>query len=76
MTPLSADCFACGRKLRQAALRKATTADGQIVEVGPNCLKHVKAAGTKGYQPPIGGPLLFEYKAKERSRENPSTKRS
>jgi len=38
----------------------ADTRDGQTVFVGPECFKHIRAAGDEGYQPPLGGPRLFE----------------
>ena len=51
-------CFACDRKLgRNPCL--ADTRDAQIVYVGTECYKLIKAAGEAGYQPPKGGPRLY-----------------
>jgi hypothetical protein len=51
-------CFACDRKLgRNPCL--ADTRDAQIVYVGSECFKLIKAAGEVGYQPPKGGPRLY-----------------
>jgi hypothetical protein len=33
--------------------------DEQTVFVGPDCFKRVESGGSKGYQPPLGGPRLF-----------------
>lgn len=52
-------CFACGRKLGKHP-RMVDTRDAQIVCVGRDCFALVKSAGAKGYQPPGGGPRLFE----------------
>ena len=53
-----AECFACGRKLPKAkAPKEAFTADGQMVWVGPDCARLIARIG--GYQPPLGGPRLF-----------------
>ena len=37
------------------------TADdgGQIQYVGPECFRKIKAAGSAGFQPPLGGPRLY-----------------
>lgn len=53
-------CFACDRKLLSRRF-KADTRDGQIVDVGPDCYKLIKATGEQGYQPPLGGPRLYPY---------------
>jgi hypothetical protein len=34
--------------------------DEQTAFVGSDCFKKVRAAGAEGYQPPLGGPKLFE----------------
>ena len=52
-------CFACDRPFRSSARWSVKTADGQWVYVGPDCYRHVEAAGELGYQPPLGGPRLF-----------------
>jgi len=37
----------------------ADTRDDQVVKVGPDCFKHVRAGGALGWQPPRGGPRLY-----------------
>lgn len=44
-------CFACGKVIRRKAY-VADTHDDQLVYVGSDCWKHIKAAGDKGYQNP------------------------
>ena len=56
-------CFACGRKLGKKPLL-VDTRDGQLVYVGSECAKLIKAAGEKGYKPPLGGPRLYLIKDK------------
>lgn len=59
-------CFACGRPLRYRLGTQpacADTRDDQIVYVGTECAKLVKAAGENGYQPPKGGPKLYPMSA-------------
>jgi PP-loop superfamily ATP-utilizing enzyme len=51
-------CYACNRKLRKA-LHTVITSDGQRVDVGPDCYDKIDLAGSRGYQPPLGGPKLF-----------------
>lgn len=51
-------CFACGRPLGRNP-RMADTRDEQMVYVGCECWKLIRAAGEAGYQPPRGGPRLF-----------------
>jgi hypothetical protein len=54
-------CFACDKKLgKNPAL--ADTRDDQLVFVGTECYKYIKAAGELGYQPPKGGPKLWVCK--------------
>jgi hypothetical protein len=48
-------CFACGKPLGNDP-PIAITEDGQIVDVGQECLKKTTS---DGYQPPRGGPRLF-----------------
>lgn len=56
-------CFACDRPFRTAAVRAlASTSDGQTVYVGPECYRHVIACEADGYQPPKGGPRLYELR--------------
>ena len=64
------NCFACGRKLGKSP-KLADTRDDQIVQVGNECYKLIKAAGNRGYQPPRGGPRLFLLKS-ERANNNES----
>lgn len=52
-------CFACDKPLRNRAFL-ATCADEQTVYVGPDCFAYIRSAGRDGYQPPLGGPKLFE----------------
>ena len=56
-------CYACGKwtkGTRPCALTACLADDdGARVCVGPDCLKRIKAAGAKGYIPPLGGPRLF-----------------
>ncbi len=55
-------CFACGQRLRKPPAF-ADTRDDQVVWIGPECLRHVQAAGAAGYQPPKGGPRLWRFEA-------------
>ena len=60
-TPFETEkCFACGRTLRQWGGVNADTSDGQVVIVGPDCYRKIRLAGVEGYQPPLGGPKLFD----------------
>lgn len=53
-------CFACDRPLGgDMSIHSADTRDDQIVYVGSECFKKIKAAREKGYQPPKGGPRLW-----------------
>lgn len=52
-------CFACGRKLGKIPAQAITEDYAQAVFVGLNCFKLIKAAGSRGYQPPLGGPKLY-----------------
>ena len=51
-------CFACDRPIKGQPCT-VDTRDDQTVFVGPDCFKHVMAAGDAGYQPPKGGPRLY-----------------
>lgn len=51
-------CFACDRKLGTSP-HLVDTRDGQTVFVGSKCYQLIKAAGERGYQPPLGGPRLY-----------------
>ena len=60
MTQMVGDkCFACDRKIAKGAVN-ADTRDGQVVIVGPECYRKIRKAGAVGYQPPKGGPRLFD----------------
>lgn len=52
------ECFACGRKTGKTP-QLVDTRDDQLVYVGSECFKLIKAAGEGGYQPPKGGPRLW-----------------
>lgn len=52
-------CFACDKPMKGRKYM-ADTRDSQTVLVGPECFKRIQAAGDEGYQPPLGGPQLFE----------------
>lgn len=52
-------CFSCGKKITGRKYL-VDTRDHQTVYVGPECFKHVRRAGETGYQPPLGGPMLWE----------------
>ena len=52
-------CFACNRPLSPFP-KMAVTRDGQHVYVGENCHKLIIKAGAEGYQPPLGGPKLYQ----------------
>lgn len=63
-------CFACGRSFRLNGYGVvvyhpwALTLDGQRIQVGHDCYKKIVRAGEAGYQPPLGGPKLWdEYQA-------------
>lgn len=51
-------CFACDRALRRPHIVRCI--DEQTVFVGPECFRRVRESGAAGYQPPLGGPQLFE----------------
>lgn len=52
-------CFACDKNLPSGGICSAKTIDNQIVAVGTDCFRKIKAAGSTGYQPPKGGPKLI-----------------
>ncbi len=52
-------CFACDKPMKGKP-HLADTRDNQTVFVGPDCFSRIRAAGDDGYQPPLGGPKLFE----------------
>lgn len=51
-------CFACNKQIKKMAY-SAETRDGQTVYVGSECIKKISVMGIHGYQPPLGGPRLF-----------------
>ncbi len=61
---MSQRCFACDHFVIKGAVN-VDTQDDQVVIVGPECYKKIRAAGELGYQPPLGGPRLFDNCAKE-----------
>lgn len=56
--PMAERCFACDRKLGRSPLL-VDTRDGQLVYVGRECAKMIRAGGSAGWQPPKGGPRLW-----------------
>ncbi len=54
-------CFACN-KIIQSANPKTARVKGEntIVFVGNDCHRRIVLAGTAGYQPLLGGPILVE----------------
>lgn len=60
---MTAKCFACDKPISQKdgvlLHRLVDTRDDQIVFVGSDCFRKVKASGDTGYQPPKGGPRLY-----------------
>jgi hypothetical protein len=56
----NARCFACNKPIDDSRSPLAITSDlAQVVSVGPDCWKRIKAAGNVGYQPSQGGPRLL-----------------
>lgn len=54
-------CFACQRAISPTArIETAWTSDPTSVHVGAECWKKICAGGTEGWQPPKGGPRLFQ----------------
>lgn len=51
-------CFACEKPLKEGGFI-AWTRDGQQVEVGSECNKRINGMQQHGYQPPKGGPRLY-----------------
>ncbi len=51
-------CYACDRRLGKTPTL-VDTRDAQLVYVGSECARLVRAAGEAGYQPPLGGPRLY-----------------
>lgn len=52
-------CFACDKKLKGRGYL-IDTRDNQTAVVGPGCFKKIRESGEAGYQPPLGGPRLYE----------------
>lgn len=57
MTTHSDRCFACDKPLGKTY--RVTCSDDQQPFVGRECFRHIKAAGSEGWQPPKGGPRLY-----------------
>jgi hypothetical protein len=51
-------CYACDKVIRRRGYLVGCQ-DDQTVYVGPECFRHIKAAGANGYQPALGGPRLY-----------------
>lgn len=51
-------CFACDRKLGKKP-KLVSTRDNQDVYLGSECFKLIVKAGNLGWQPPKGGPKLY-----------------
>ena len=62
-------CFACGKKI-EAGTGIVSTRDDQFPKVGSECFKLVVKAGEAGYQPPKGGPRLWQITNDELHRYN------
>lgn len=60
-------CFACGRPLGAAKPVEADTLEDQRVIVGPECARHIRAAGEHGWQPKRGGPRLYQLSDERRA---------
>jgi hypothetical protein len=60
---MSERCFACGKLITGKPRVVITEDGGQLPWVGPECFKHVAAAGNAGWAPTHkhgrGGPRLF-----------------
>lgn len=52
-------CFACNKPLAERRGQAITSDGAQVVFVGTDCAMKIVKAGTKGYQPPKGGPRLY-----------------
>ncbi len=53
-------CYSCGKPMKSERFTVYTADDGgQIQYVGPECFRKIKAAGSAGFQPPLGGPRLY-----------------
>lgn len=54
-------CFACDRKLGKHPKLVATRESGQSnVYVGSECYRQIRKTTDKGWQPPKGGPRLYD----------------
>lgn len=53
-------CFACDKPMGRSRGYLVRCVDEQTAIVGPDCFKQIRSAGPDGYQPPLGGPKLFE----------------
>jgi len=59
-TDMPMRCFACNRVLKTGY--QVSCADDQKPVVGSECWNKIAQAGDAGWQPPLGGPRLFQYK--------------
>jgi hypothetical protein len=54
-------CYCCDKPFaKKTGAYWVWTCDGQRQFAGPECFRKIKKAGTEGYQPPKGGPRMFE----------------
>jgi hypothetical protein len=65
-------CFACDRSMKGrepylARVKGETT----VVYVGHDCFAHIHKGGRQGYQPPSGGPRLFDSDVSIEQEEQP-----
>lgn len=54
-------CYACGKRLGKRP-KLVTCADEQDVFVGSECGKLIEQAKAVGWQPPKGGPRLYDLR--------------
>lgn len=52
-------CYACDKPLMMNAY-EALTIDNQLIWVGADCARKIAKANKEGWQPPKGGPKLFD----------------
>lgn len=55
-----AACFACGQRLRSWQAAYMEDDDQQAQPVGSDCFRHIIQGGAQGWQPPKGGPRLYQ----------------
>ncbi len=64
-------CFACGRRLGRNP-KLVTCIDEQDVFVGTECGKLVEQSKEAGYQPPKGGPRLYDLRYDPKGKLTPA----